>query len=54
MNFDDQVEKSAYAANFIMQTVEQQKVLLDELRVSHPGHPIIAELEATHETTKTL
>lgn len=54
MNFDDQVEKSAYCVTFFNSTLEHQKKMIEEVKQSHPGHPVIAELEAMHETVKTL
>ena len=54
MNFDDQVEKTAYCVTFFNSTEEHRVRLIEEVKQSHPGHPIIAELEAMHETIKTL
>lgn len=54
MNFDDQVEKNAYCVTFFNSTLEHQAKMIQEVKQSHPGHKIIAELEAMHETIKTL
>jgi len=45
MNFDNQQEKTAYCVNFFNSTLEEQVKIIEQVKQSHPGHTIIAELE---------
>lgn len=54
MNLDDNIERTTYGINFFNSPVENQARMLEEVKQSHPGHSIIAELEKMHEFSKTL